>query len=149
MFSLLDICILHFYVWKWCMWNRYHVWSIFLLFYIQYSAFSCITPYMRAWYKLCKIYPTVYRDNRGSVKYLSMLYIDCNSCSKSLMWIAASQSAMYEDFWKICLLPHEHKPKTSLIQSQILFILGAFRILHQKILGSLGPHGYYIRGCTQ
>ena len=39
------------------MWNRYHVWSIFLLFYIQYSAFSCITPYMRAWYKLCKIYP--------------------------------------------------------------------------------------------
>ena len=29
-----------------------------MLFYIQYSAFSCITPYMRAWYKLCKIYPT-------------------------------------------------------------------------------------------
>ena len=58
MFSLLDICILHFYVWKWCIWDRYHVWSIFWLFYIQYSAFSCITPNMRAWYKLCKIYPT-------------------------------------------------------------------------------------------
>ena len=57
MFSLLDICILHFYVWKWCIWDRYHVWSIFWLFYIQYSAFSCITPNMRAWYKLCKIYP--------------------------------------------------------------------------------------------
>ena len=67
MFSLLDICILHFYVWKWCMWNRYHVWSIFLLFYIQYSAFSCITPYMMAWYKLCKIYPAVCCHTRCSL----------------------------------------------------------------------------------
>ena len=103
MFSLIDICILHFYVWKWCIWNRYHVWSIFLLFYIQYSAFSCITPHMRAWYKLCKIYPIpfvlhpagtpgtqcLFGQSLQSDWIVWLGYMTCHKCEKCSAQISA------------------------------------------------------------
>ena len=97
MFSLLDICILHFYVWKWCMWNRYHVWSIFLLFYIQYSAFSCITPYMRAWYKLCKIYPPPLVNSPFLFLHEATLYFPRVSVQRdNLMRIANAAAGWYD-----------------------------------------------------